>query len=372
MSATTGTVVDARDGTQYRVTRMPDGRMWGVTPLSYVTADSKLVNNNAANTALHGLLYRKADAVVNAPAGCVIPSRSTILAMLNSLGLGVVINDGPIPQAICVALLHADDGGSDAFGFGLRRSGRWFSGYREFGQLGWFYARDDVDVNTYTANIGLAPESSGFTNFNGALNWTTTRFIVTDESVIVFGTASPVTYSPPAGTYGTPQTVTLSTETAGASICYTIDGSEPTSGSPIYTAPLTISEATTVKAIAVASGLDDSAVSSAEYEFLPPVPPSIYPASGTLQGVQLVVIQGQGTIRYTVDGSEPTASSPIYTGPFRLSAPTTVKARAYISPLESSTATAILDIQGAVLQSVPSYRDRVLPYLLEQYKGDNP
>lgn len=189
-----GTYTDTRDGTQYRVTRMPDGRMWGVTPLSYVTADSKLVNNNAANTALHGLLYRKADAVVNAPAGCVIPSRSTILAMLNSLGLGVVINGGSIPQAICVALLHADDGGSDLFGFGLRRSGRSYSGVpREFGELGWFFACDDFDTITYTAMIGLNPRfSGGLTGFDEDLNWTTTRFIVTDESVIVFDTVAPV------------------------------------------------------------------------------------------------------------------------------------------------------------------------------------
>ena len=102
-----------------------------------------------------------------------------------------------------------------------------------------------------------------------------------------------------------------------------------------------------------------------------PNAPRIYPSTGILQGIQLVVIQGTGVIRYTLDGSEPSASSPIYTAPFRLSAPTTVKARAYATPLESATATAILDIQGASLQRIPNYRDHVLPYLLDQYKGDN-
>ena len=101
-----------------------------------------------------------------------------------------------------------------------------------------------------------------------------------------------------------------------------------------------------------------------------PNAPRIYPSTGILQGIQLVVIQGTGVIRYTLDGSEPSASSPIYTAPFRLSSPTIVKARAY-SPLGSTTATEVLDIRGAVLQAVPSYRDHVLPYLLEQYKGDN-
>ena len=101
-----------------------------------------------------------------------------------------------------------------------------------------------------------------------------------------------------------------------------------------------------------------------------PNAPRIYPSTGILQGIQLVVIQGTGVIRYTLDGSEPSASSPIYTAPFRLSSPTIVKARAY-SPLGSTTATEVLDIRGAVLQAVPSYQDHVLPYLLEQYKGDN-
>ena len=106
---------------------------------------------------------------------------------------------------------------------------------------------------------------------------------------------------------------------------------------------------------------------------LPILPaPSIYPPSGTFQGVQIVTIQGSGVIRYTLDGSEPTTSSPIYTVPFRISSPTTVKAKAFGLPLESTTATAILDIQGASLQRIPNYRDHVLPYLLEQYKGDNP
>ena len=100
--------------------------------------------------------------------------------------------------------------------------------------------------------------------------------------------------------------------------------------------------------------------------------PRIYPASGTLQGVQLVVIQGQGTIRYTLDGSEPTASSPIYTGPFRLASSATVKAKAFQNSLESATATSTLVIQGADFLKIPSYTAHVLPYLLEQYKGDNP
>jgi len=39
-------------------------------------------------------------------------------------------------------------------------------------------------------------------------------------------------------------------------------------------------------------------------------------------------------VRYTTDGSVPTASSPLYTGPFTLSSSTTVRARAFRSAMK--------------------------------------
>lgn len=73
-------------------------------------------------------------------------------------------------------------------------------------------------------------------------------------------------FNPPAGTYSSAQTVTISTTTPNASIQYTTDGSTPTptTGTP-YTGPVTISATTTLKAIAFASGLADSAVTSGTY-----------------------------------------------------------------------------------------------------------
>lgn len=55
--------------------------------------------------------------------------------------------------------------------------------------------------------------------------------------------------------------LTMSTTTAGATIYYTTDGSEPTIGSTQYTAPIPFMQNGTVKAIAVKEGLDNSAVS---------------------------------------------------------------------------------------------------------------
>ena len=75
-------------------------------------------------------------------------------------------------------------------------------------------------------------------------------------------TATP-TFSPSGGTFTEPQTVTISDSTSGAKIYYTLDGTTPTTASTPYTAPISIGRTTTLKAIATATGLANSAVASA-------------------------------------------------------------------------------------------------------------
>ena len=77
-------------------------------------------------------------------------------------------------------------------------------------------------------------------------------------------------FSPDGGTYGTAQSVTISCTTEGATIRYTLDGSDPTSTSQVYSDPLTISSNTTLKAIAFV-GDEASNVASATYTFLAPL-----------------------------------------------------------------------------------------------------
>lgn len=75
------------------------------------------------------------------------------------------------------------------------------------------------------------------------------------------------TFSPPGARYNNWQMVTISTPTAGAGIFYTFDGTEPSTNSIQYTTPLEIRKAgtTTVKAIAVKKGYEQSLVATAEY-----------------------------------------------------------------------------------------------------------
>lgn len=72
------------------------------------------------------------------------------------------------------------------------------------------------------------------------------------------------TFNPVGGSYEETQTVTLSTIEPTAEIYYTIDGTYPTSASTKYTAPITVSVTTTIKAVAV-KGLDTSAPVAASY-----------------------------------------------------------------------------------------------------------
>ena len=77
--------------------------------------------------------------------------------------------------------------------------------------------------------------------------------------------ASAPTASPTAGTYSATQTVSLVSTTTGASIYYTTNGTNPTIASTRYTAQITVSQTTTIKAIAVMDGLDNSSVATFVY-----------------------------------------------------------------------------------------------------------
>jgi PKD repeat protein/RNA polymerase subunit RPABC4/transcription elongation factor Spt4 len=78
--------------------------------------------------------------------------------------------------------------------------------------------------------------------------------------------------------------------------------------------------------------------------------PTFNPAGGTYsssQSVGLSCITGDATIRYTTDGSEPSASSTAYSSPITISVTTTVKAKAFKTGMtDSDTATATYTISS--------------------------
>ena len=91
-----------------------------------------------------------------------------------------------------------------------------------------------------------------------------------------------VIFDPLAGRYDEPQTVTISCTEEGATIHYTMDGSDPTTESATYTGPVTVDETATLKAMAVLEGLENSPIATAAYTIDSPTeePETGYTATG--------------------------------------------------------------------------------------------
>jgi hypothetical protein len=72
-------------------------------------------------------------------------------------------------------------------------------------------------------------------------------------------------FSPPAGTYSTAQSVSITDSTPNASIYYTTNGTTPSTGSTLYTGPIQVAASETLEAVALAPGFSQSADASASY-----------------------------------------------------------------------------------------------------------
>ncbi|MDE5608252.1 MAG: chitobiase/beta-hexosaminidase C-terminal domain-containing protein [Muribaculaceae bacterium] len=83
-------------------------------------------------------------------------------------------------------------------------------------------------------------------------------------------TVATPTFNPEGGEVLAGTRVNIYTSTEGASIYYTVDGSEPTAASTLYETAVEITEAVTIKAIAVKEGCDDSEVAEATYTLKAP------------------------------------------------------------------------------------------------------
>src|SRR5258705_8422940 len=106
--------------------------------------------------------------------------------------------------------------------------------------------------------VGMAPMSVAIADFNGdgKLDLASANYFEGSVSVLIAGAggtpppkvATP-TFSPAGGTYSQSQTVTISDATSGATIYYTTDGSTPTTSSTVYSAPISVTQTTTIRAM---------------------------------------------------------------------------------------------------------------------------
>ena len=121
-------------------------------------------------------------------------------------------------------------------------------------------------------------------------------------------------YSTPTISFNGIDQVTISASHADATIYYTTDGSDPIVGtSSIYSTPLTVTVATTVKAIATHTGYLTSDMATLVISQV---------ATPTIQNngnnaISITSATPGATIYYTTDGSTPTTSSNLYTTPLQ-------------------------------------------------------
>ena len=165
-----------------------------------------------------------------------------------------------------------------------------------------------------------------------------------EDKIFAMSSIAAPTATPSGGSYTGPQTVVLGCSTEGATIYYTVDGSNPRASSTrnTYTAALTIPLGTTLKAYATKDGLQDSDVLTQTYTQVGFVAePTATPSGGSYTGPQTVVLEcltPGAAIYYTLDGSNPRASSTrnTYTAALTIPLGTTLKAYAAKDGLQDS------------------------------------
>ena len=155
---------------------------------------------------------------------------------------------------------------------------------------------------TNGANMGII-NSRGLTNKSNGSHWIFDGIDFNTEC------AHPVvTFSNTTGK------ATISTTTSWPSIYYTTDGTtvpSSTNGSTLYEGPFPLTAQTTIKAIVTKSGYTDSPIETT----------TIYKvATPTIQddgnhAISITTTTPSATIYYTIDGTDPTTSSTLYTGP---------------------------------------------------------
>ena len=176
---------------------------------------------------------------------------------------------------------------------------------------------------------------------------------VASASYTIKGTVATPAFSLASGEVDSGTSVTITCATEGAKIYYTTDGSDPTASSTEYTGAISITEAVTLKAIAVKDGMNDSAVAGVSYTIKETVAtPAFSVASGAVDSGTEVTIScatDGAKIYYTKDGSNPTASSTEYTAAISVTAAVTLKAIAVKDGMnDSAVSSASYTIKGTV------------------------
>ena len=160
------------------------------------------------------------------------------------------------------------------------------------------------------------------------------------SATYTFQKASPPVVTPKNGTIATTQTINLTDTTTGAAIYYTTDGTAPAPGQGTtqqFSTPFTLSASGPVKAIAIATGYLNSAITTTSFTLQRATSPTFTPTGGAITSTQPITLNNTTTgavIYYTTDGSAPSpgvGTTKQYGSSFTLPASATVKTIAVAS-----------------------------------------
>jgi len=190
-------------------------------------------------------------------------------------------------------------------------------------------------IGTYNSSTGVWTGAATSVAFSASAQ------VRLDKIKVYYATTAAPTFSVAEGTYDAAQSVTISCATDGATIYYTTNGDTPTSSSTAYSSAISITETTTLKAIAIKDGVE-SDVASATYTMNRPTAPTFDVATSVFdEAFDLHLSAADGTtIYYTTDGTTPTTSSSVYSEEIAISTTTTVQAIAVKNGLTSDVASA--------------------------------
>ena len=131
-----------------------------------------------------------------------------------------------------------------------------------------------------------------------------------ETAITTILTAAP-TFSPSGGTYTTAQTVTLSSNTSGATIHYTLDGSTPSETAGTVCGAVHDQRHDHRKGDCVCQRADGQFGGNRDLHD-PGRGPDLQPVRGTYTAAQTVTLSSTtsgATIRYTLDGSTPSETA---------------------------------------------------------------
>ncbi|HPY95692.1 MAG TPA: chitobiase/beta-hexosaminidase C-terminal domain-containing protein [Candidatus Cloacimonadota bacterium] len=141
-------------------------------------------------------------------------------------------------------------------------------------------------------------------------------------------------FSPPPGIFTSQQLITITSQTPGAIIRYSLDGSDVDLTSQTYTEPIIAPEDSTViiKAKAYKAGLNDSQQVTAQYIITGQIPDPIFNyASGIYNNAIHVSIEADSNavVYFTKNNEEPTIHDNLYSAPLFINSNCTLKAKAF-------------------------------------------